>query len=183
MDKKHGNSKNRTFINSLDISTFNHVVVLSYSDKLSHEDADSSSLLTLVHLRDIVDKENLHVNIASEILGVHNKELLDERVNDDFVASEELVSKYLVQLAQSDKIEPILKTLLTASGHEFHMRPTGDYCETNTNLPFSDIVASGIQRNELVVGYRKDGICKLNPDKSRIISFTDSDSIIVLSEQ
>jgi hypothetical protein len=114
---------------------------------------------------------------------VHNKELLEKRDNDDFIASEELVSKYLVQLAESDKIEPILESLLTASGHEFHMRPAGNYCDTNTNLPFSDIVASGIQRNELVVGYRKNGVCKLNPNKSLIINFTDSDSIIVLSEQ
>ena len=179
----HGNSKSRTFIDSLNISTFNHVVVLSYSDKLSHEDADSSSLLTLVHLRDIVDKENLQVNIASEILGVHNKYLLDKRDNDDFIASEELVSKYLVQLAENVKIEPILVSLLTATGQEFHMRPTRNYCNTNTNLPFSDIVAAGIQLKELVVGYRKDGVCKLNPNKSHKISLTDSDSIIVLSEQ
>ena len=178
-------TKDRTFLDSLNISTkFDHVVVFSYSDKLSNEDADSSSLLTLVHLRDIVENETSQVNIASEILGVHNRDLLKQRNNDDFIASEELVSKYLVQLAEDEeKIEQVLTNLLTATGQEFHMRPAGNYCNTNTKVSFLDIVVAGIEFNELVVGYTKDGNCQLNPKKSTEISFKDSDSIIVLSEK
>ena len=55
--------------------SYAHVVVLSYSDELDHEEADSRTLVTLLHLRDIAERNGRSFSIVSEMLDDRNREL------------------------------------------------------------------------------------------------------------
>ena len=48
-----GDTSDRVFLEQLDLKNFNHVIVLSYLDTMTEQRADSSTLITLLHLRDM----------------------------------------------------------------------------------------------------------------------------------
>jgi len=49
----NGITTDRNLLNGLGLSNFNHIILLSFSDRLSQQTADSKTLITLLHLRDI----------------------------------------------------------------------------------------------------------------------------------
>ncbi|MBC8308926.1 MAG: hypothetical protein H8E83_00250 [Planctomycetes bacterium] len=178
-----GETTQRSFLESADLETFDHIVVLGYSDSLGVNDADGESLLTLIQLRDLIQSKDLDVNIACELLNTHNRELVATEQNEDYVASEDLVAKNLVQIAENEHVEKVFKTLLTADDSEFHMRSICNYLEPNNATEYAQVVANGLPLNEMVIGYRKDGVCVLNPCKSDKVALNENDSIIVLAEE
>jgi hypothetical protein len=177
-----GDTTNREFLNSVDLKIYDHIVLLGYTDELDVDEADGESLLTLIQLRDLIQSEGLEVNIACELLNSHNRELVATESNEDYVASEALVAKNLVQIAENDKIERVFKVLLTADDSEFHMRSVRQYkCQAKV-VKYVDLVIKGLGFGEIVIGYRKDGKCILNPRKDIELSLSENDSIIVLAE-
>jgi voltage-gated potassium channel Kch len=53
---------------------------------------DARSLVTLLHLRDIADKQDCDLSIVSEMLDVRNRELAEVSRADDFIVSDKLIS-------------------------------------------------------------------------------------------
>ncbi len=51
-----GDTTDRTLLDTLDVPSYDHVIVLSYADTMEAQDADSQTLITMLHLRDIAEK-------------------------------------------------------------------------------------------------------------------------------
>lgn len=57
----------------LDIPSYDHIVVLGYSDLPPPNAADARTIITLTHLRDILHESDRTTNVISEIINAKNQ--------------------------------------------------------------------------------------------------------------
>lgn len=182
----------RTVIDGLSVPTaYDHVIVLSYSELCEPQDADGRTLVTLLHLRDIADRQGHTFSIVSEMLDVRNRDLAEITRADDFIVSDRLVGLMLSQVAEQRDLGAVFAELFDPEGSEIYIKPASSYVLTDRPVNFFTILESARRRRELAIGYRvaseansaahRYGI-RLNPTKSAEIRFSPRDSIIVLAE-
>jgi voltage-gated potassium channel Kch len=180
----------RSVLDALDLKSYDHVIVLSYSDILDTQAADARTLVTLLHLRDIADRIGHSFSIVSEMLDIRNRDLARVTRVDDFIVSDRLASLMLAQVAQNPHLTEIFGELFDPTGSEIQMRPARDYVRLDVPLTFYTLTAAARWHGEVALGYwvraeaqRDDsnhGVY-LNPPKSRQIALTEADQIIVLT--
>ena len=183
-----GKTTSRPELERLDLTLSDEIIVLSYRDSIPIQEADSMTLLTLVHIRDLCERTQKRIGIATEMLDAQNRELADPKNEDDFIASEELVSKVLVQLSENSQLAKVLDELLTSDGSELYLRPAAHYVELGAEVPFGAIVAAGLSRKELAIGilktYSTGKLTELLLALKKIDSITlgAEDSIVVVAQ-
>ncbi len=116
-------TSSKSALEALDIPSYDHVLVLGYSDHMSMQSADTRTLITLLHLRKIAESAGLHINVVSEMTDVRNRELAEVTRADDFVVSNKLVSLMLAQASENEFMAAIFDELLDVEGSEIYMRP------------------------------------------------------------
>ncbi|MER8631159.1 hypothetical protein NKH55_15470 [Mesorhizobium opportunistum] len=176
---------------SLDVPSYDHVLVLGYSETMAAQPADTRTLVTLLHLRKIADDAGLHISIVSEMIDVRNRELAAVTKADDFVVSNRLVSLMLAQASENQHLAAIFDDLLDEKGSEIYMRPVADYVAIDQPLTFWTIAESARLRGEIAIGYRRIrtgdadqralGGVIVNPLKSEALAYHPEDRIIVLA--
>ena len=188
----NGVTTDRELLLELGLNTIDHIILLSYSDRLSQQAADAKSLITLLHLRDIAsNNEDCHYSILTEMLDVKNLELAEVTKADDFIISERFISLLLSQISERKELSSVFEDIFNNEGSEIYLKPAQNYVELNQKVNFYTIVESARKRNEVAIGFRigKDsqnhlanyGIV-LNPHKLEMKSYSIDDKIIVLSE-
>ena len=186
-------SSDRAVLRGLDIPAYDHVVVLSYSDELSAQAADTRTLVTLLHLRQIAETAGKRVSVVSEMADVRNRELAEVTRADDFVVSNKLVSLMLAQASENQYLSAIFEDLLDETGSEISMRPIEDYVTLDRPSNFATVTEAARRRGEVAFGYarargasgadpRKMAGVVVNPGKSEAIAWAVGDRVIVLSE-
>lgn len=182
------NTTRRAALGRLDLSDVDKVVLLAYRDTLDPQSADSRTLLTLIHLRELISETGRSIGIATELLDARNRALASRGREDDFVASEELVSNVMVQLSENERLAPVLEELLTAEGSELHLRPASHYVLPDTPTPFGGIVQEGLRRGECVIGVLDRDPSKPLPDlrmaidKREDVTLGVEDAVVVVAE-
>ncbi|NHA00195.1 hypothetical protein G5V59_08825 [Nocardioides sp. W3-2-3] len=73
------------------------VLVLCYSDHLDAEAADATTLITLLHVRDILARSDSSTPVVSEMIDDRNRALAQVADIDDVVVSGEIVSLIVAQ--------------------------------------------------------------------------------------
>ena len=187
-----GNTTDRKLLSSLCLFNINHIILLSFSDRLSQQAADAKTLITLLHLRDIASKDDgCHFSILTEMLDVRNLELAEVTKADDFIVSDRLISLLLSQISERKALGGVFDDIFNTEGSEIYLKSAHNYVELNKEVNFYTIVESARRRNEVAIGYRigKDSInhksnygIVLNPHKLEMKSFSIDDEIIVLSK-
>src|SRR5215217_6992511 len=186
-----GNTTDRRTLDGLEVPSYDHVIVLSYSDELGHEEADSRTLVTLLHLREIADQSGQPFSIVSEMLDDRNRELAEITRADDFIVSDRLVSLVMSQISENKELSALFEKLFDPEGSELYLKPAGEYVEPATPLSFYTVVEAARRRGEVAVGFRVKAEAgdphraygvHLNPEKSRRVSFSEDDRVILLSE-
>ncbi len=188
----NGNTTDRNLLNDLDLSNFNHIILLSFSDKLSQQTADSKTLITLLHLRDIASNvDGCQYSILTEMLDIRNLELAEVTKADDFIVSDRFISLLISQISERKALGGVFRDIFNSEGSEIYLKPAQNYIDLNKDVNFFTIVESARKRNEVAIGFRigKDatnhkanyGIV-LNPHKLKMKSYSEDDEIIVLSE-
>lgn len=186
-------SGDRATLDALRIPSYDHVMVLGYSDHLPAQSADTRTLVTLLHLRKIAEAAGQHVSVVSEMADVRNRELAEVTRADDFVVSNKLVSLMLAQASENEFLSAIFDDLLDEEGSEIYMRPAEDYVAVGTPVSFYTVTEAARQRGEAAIGYcrrkgadpsdpRKMGGVVVNPSKSAKLTYEPGDRIIVLAE-
>ncbi|MDB5100725.1 MAG: potassium transporter TrkA, partial [Cyanobacteria bacterium RYN_339] len=74
-------------LTSLEPASYDNIIVLSYSDDLPFQEADARTLITLLHLRSLVEAAGKDVPIVSEMLDLRNRDLAHVTRVDDFIVS------------------------------------------------------------------------------------------------
>jgi voltage-gated potassium channel Kch len=183
----HVDTTSRTALEALDIAGYDHVLVLGYSDLLAPQPTDTSTLVTLLHLRKIADAAGVHINVVSEMVDVRNRELAEVTRADDFVVSNKLVSLMLAQASENDMLGAIFDDLLDEQGSEIYMRPAEFYVALGTPVNFYTVAEAARQRGEVAIGYhcprpgaKANGIV-VNPGKAATVTYQAGDRLVVLA--
>ena len=191
VDARSIDTSSRSALEALDIQSYDHVLVLGYSDDMSMQSADTRTLITLLHLRKIAERAGLHINVVSEMTDVRNRELAEVTRADDFVVSNKLVSLMLAQASENAYMAAIFGELLDEAGSEIYMRPISDYVTIDKPVNFYTVTLSALRRGEVAIGYRKQndadpdprrlGGVVVNPPKALMMRFNPDDMVIVLA--
>lgn len=186
-----GNISDRTLLDSLKLEKFNHIILLCYSDIMPEQEADSKSLITLLHLRNIEEKTGHDFTIVSEMMDIRNKELAEVTEADDFIISNKLISLMLSQLSENKDLKAVFDDLFDADGSEIYVKPATDYVNAGTPVNFYTLCESAARKGEIAIGYRINEFShnvdkaygvSVNPKKSDMVTFTDKDKLIVIAE-
>ena len=181
----------RPVLDGLPWPTIKHVIILAYSADLTVEQADARTLVSLLHLRDIMKRGGYAFSIVSEMLDAGKLSLVKATDADDFVVSDRLVSLMLAQISENKALSPVFADLFDPEGSEIYLKRAGDYVALGEPVNFYTVVAAARQRGEVAIGYRLcaySGDVKrtygvtVNPDKSVQVTFASEDKIIVLAE-
>jgi K+/H+ antiporter YhaU regulatory subunit KhtT len=186
-----GDTTNRRLLDNLDLHTFDHLILLGYSDTLDAQQADAHTLVTLLHLRDISEKSGNKFSIVSEMQDMRNRELAEIARADDFIVSDKLISLNLSQISENKELALVFQDLFNSEGSEIYLKPAGNYVELGRPINFYTVVEACRRVGATALGYRvkseadlaENGYgVHLNPDKSLMVSFAAGDRIIMLSE-
>jgi hypothetical protein len=188
---RRGDTTDRRLLDGLPLAEYDHVVVLASRDGLDRQRADARTLVTLLHLRDIADRKRCRFSIVSEILDVRNRNLAAVTRADDFVVSDQLASLMLSQVAEHKHLNAVFADIYDPEGSEIYLKPAGEYVRLGEPLNFYTVVESAARRGHVALGYRLAlqassasaayGVV-VNPEKSRLLTFSSEDRIIVLAE-
>jgi ion channel POLLUX/CASTOR len=186
-----GDITDRRTLDRLEISSYDHVIVLGHPDEPDPNAADSKTLVTLLHLREIANSSGHRFSIVSEMLDVRNRELAEVTGADDFIVSDHLASLMMCQVSENKELSTVFEELISPVGSELYLKPVAEYVEPGVPLNFYTVLEAARRRGEVAVGYRLDaesgdpaasyGV-HLNPEKSRRVAFTELDNLIVLAE-
>ncbi len=187
---QEGETNDRDLLNTLGVQDYDHVIVLAYST-VPPQEADAKTLVTLLHLRDMAEKDETPFSIVSEMLDLRNRELAEATKVDDFIVSEHLVSLMMSQLSENAELFDVLNDIFDPEGAEVYLKPVGDYVSTGEPINFYAVVEAARRRGETAIGYRitsqandsgKSYGVRTNPRKSAPVTFAPEDRVIVLSE-
>jgi voltage-gated potassium channel Kch len=179
----------RGSLETLAIGEFDRVIVLA-DDSVEPEKADSQTLVTLLHLRDMEFRRNERYSIVSEMNDERNQRLAQVTKADDFVVGSKLISLLLTQLSENRHLSAVFKQLFEAEGSEIYLRPVEEYVALGQAIDFATLIEAARIRGETAIGYRlaehaqeapSYGV-RLNPPKTERITMTRGDRIIVLAE-
>ena len=185
-----GDTTDRALLNELNVAEFDHVIVLA-SAALEPQEADARTLISLLHLRDISEKDATPFSIVSEMLDLRNRELAEVARVDDFIVSDHLISLMLSQLSENGNLFDVFADLFDPEGSEIYLKHVVDYVALGQPVNFYTVTEAARRRGEVAIGYRvasqahdplKSYGVYTNPKKSQEIVFAGEDKIIVLAE-
>ena len=185
-----GEPSDRLLLEKVNVTEFDHVIVLA-SSMLEPQEADARTLVTLLHLRDMAQRDETPFSIVSEMLDLRNRELAEVAGVDDFIVSEHLVSLMMAQLSEDADLFAVFTDVFDPEGSEIYLKPVTDYVESGRPVNFYTVLEAACRRNQTAIGYRLISQAKdvqmsygvhTNPKKSEPITFSPDDKIIVLAE-
>ncbi|CAN7562365.1 CASTOR/POLLUX-related putative ion channel [Rhizobium sp. LjRoot254] len=186
LDIREGDSSSRAELREIDPISYDHVLVLGYNEDLDPQPADTRTLVTLLHLRQIAESAGKHSSVVSEMIDIRNRELAEVSKADDFVVSNKLVSLMLAQAAENEYITRIFGCLLDEDGSELYLKPATDYVEAGVEVDFYTVTIAAMLQGQTAIGYRRRNgagtwSVRINPSKSAKITFAEGEQVVVLS--
>jgi len=187
---EEGETTDRDLLNRLGVQDYDHVIVLAYST-VEPQEADAKTLVTLLHLRDMAQKDETPFSIVSEMLDLRNRELAEATQVDDFIVSEHLISLMMAQLSENAQLFDVFTDIFDPEGAEIYLKPVSDYVTPGTPVSFYTVVEAARRRGETTLGYRitseasnagKAYGVHTNPKKSGSVTFAPEDKVIVIAE-
>ncbi|HUQ32956.1 MAG TPA: hypothetical protein VM095_12625, partial [Pyrinomonadaceae bacterium] len=186
-----GDTTDRRLLDSLDLTSFQHIIILCYAEQLDAQAADAKTMITLLHLRDIEQKKGEAYSVVSEMMDVGNRALAAVAKADDFIVSDELTGLLLTQVSENAELLEVFQDLFDAEGSEIYLKPAGNYVSQEREVNFYTVTEAARRRDEVAIGYRLQRYAgdsarahgvRVNPPKSEMIRFEPEDKIIVLAE-
>ncbi|MEA2170985.1 MAG: hypothetical protein QOF76_4285 [Solirubrobacteraceae bacterium] len=181
----------RAALEALEVSTFSNVIVMAYAEDLDAQRADARTLVTLLHLRDIAERDGVRVPIVSEMLDDRNRQLAQVTKVDDVIVSDQVISLLVSQISENPHLAAVFSELFDAEGSEVYLRDAEAYAEPGAEVNFASLVVAASRRGETAIGYRVGAHSEsaahnfgvtVNPVKSRTWTVSAGDRVIVLAE-
>ncbi|WP_433243666.1 CASTOR/POLLUX-related putative ion channel [Streptosporangium sp. CA-135522] len=171
----------RDVLESLGLGSYDHVLILA-DDRVDAHVADSRTLLTLLHVRDMSQGNGWQHSLVTEIVDDRDRRLVEVTEVDDFIVSSKITSLLMIQIAENPHRYDLFADLFDAGGQEIYIKPAEDYVRLSTPVNHATVVAAARAYEEVAIGYRSGGSgIVLNPPKSRELTFQPGDMVIVLA--
>ncbi|MEQ4521366.1 CASTOR/POLLUX-related putative ion channel [Nocardioides kribbensis] len=172
------------------VEGLDQVLVLCYSDHLDAQAADARTLVTLLHVRDILSRREHQTAVVSEMMDDRNRLLAQVADIDDVVVSGEIVSLIVTQLSEDGRLEDVFAELLGSEGSEVYLRPAHWYVAPGAPVAWASVVAGASRRGETALGWTSTALAvrgedfgvRLNPAKSDLLTVLPGDRVVVLAE-
>ncbi|THV24304.1 CASTOR/POLLUX-related putative ion channel [Glycomyces paridis] len=186
---KEDDTTDRRLLESLNPGAYHHIIALC-SDDVDPQLADSRTLVTLLHLRDMAQRTSTRFKVVSEMADDRNRTLAQVTQADDFIVSDKLISLLLTQTAENPHLSQVFASLFSAEGSEIYLKPADHYVRPGTPVNFYTVAESARRRGETAIGWRQVAQAQrapsygvhLNPDKLEQFMVQPDDKIIVLAE-
>jgi len=191
LDFQFNDTANRKVIEKLNITSFDSVQILCYKEEMDIQDADAATLITLLHIRKILDDESKDIKVVSQMLDAKNRALASITKADDFIVSDKLISLLMSQVSENKFLMKVFESLFEAEGSEIYLKPVTEYVSHGESVDFYTIIESARRKGHTAFGYRLEHLAEdstaafgiqVNPNKSAKIQFNSNDKIIVLAE-
>ena len=192
-------SIDRDSLEKIDYRKYDFVVVQSSYDveeEFSEDFVDDKSIMIILNLRDIKNKDNHSFKIVSELFDSNNHDLIQNSQIDDFILSEKFISSTIAQVSENKNLSKVLEKFLDER-FEIYLRAITEYVNISDELDFFDISYAAQSKNEIAIGYKLNRFINdpttlfngkehnfgivINPIKNKPIAFTEKDQIIVLA--
>jgi ion channel POLLUX/CASTOR len=189
---EQGNPIDRPSLEKLVDSGYSLIIILSPTDASDVQIADATTMISLIHLRDIARKTGRKLSIVSEIMDVRNRELVQVTSAEEVIISDQLIALALAQMAENKDVAPVFVELLTGTHVEISIKPIRDYIRIENPVNFYTIIAAAQRKGETAIGYRllseadqgeKLFGMHINPDKSAPIPLSDQDQVVVITSR
>jgi voltage-gated potassium channel Kch len=186
---KENDSSDRNVLEAIGVGTFDHIIVLC-GDDVDSQLADSRTLVTLLHLRDMEERAGGRLAIVSEMADDRNRALAEVTQADDFIVSEKLISLMMTQISENPHLSNTFAQLFDADGSEIYLKPAERYVRLGQTINFQTVVEAARLRGESAIGYRvaaqshrapSYGIV-LNPNKPMPVTLHRGDRVVTLAE-
>lgn len=186
-----GDPTKRSVLDAQNVGSFDHIILLADTSSYDDQRADSRTLVSLLHLRDLAERNDLNLNIVSEMLDDGNRELAEVAQADDLIVSDKLVALMLSQISENRGLADVFGILFESEGSEVYLRPAEHYVSPGASVNFYSVLEAARRRGETAIGYRVAAHAhnsaeaygvRVNPEKGDRITFAKGDRIIVLAE-
>ncbi len=170
---------------------YDHVLILCYRQGLPQAEADARALLTLLQVRQALERAGRPVNVVTEVLDERAVDLAPKGAADEFIVSERLTSLAMAQLSENAELEGVFDDLFDAEGCELYCKPVERYATPGQAVTFAQLVEAARRRGETAVGYRDSSAADdmasafgvmINPTKSIAITPRAGDLVVVICE-
>ena len=170
---------------------YNEVIVLGYRNAISESEADAQTMLTMLQMNQLFMADGNGVEptrLVAEILDSRKTELARVAAVDDLVVSDSLAALLIAQISENPALAPVFTDLFDAQGATLNVRNIAEYAELGKSVSFGELVATGRNYGESVIGYRAansnsaDGSTGviLNPAKTSEFVPAAGDSLVVI---
>jgi voltage-gated potassium channel Kch len=176
-----GATTDRSVLDTYVTADLDQVMVLCYSEHLAQQAADAKTLVTLLHVRDILGRLDVTTPVVSEMLDDRNRVLAEVAHVDDVVVSGEIISLLVTQLSEDQRLEAVFEQLLGDEGAEVYLRPADLYVRPG-QVSWATVVAGATRRGETAIGFKTGQQVTVNPDKSTILDIGAGDRVVVLAD-
>jgi len=182
----------RDALESAGLESADHVIVMCEDSSFDPETADSRTLVTLIHVRDISRRRKCSFSLTSQILDIRNRSLAEAAEADDFIVSDRILSLIAAQLSENPSLAPVLEDIFDPEGSEIYIKSATDYVRLGVPVDFFTVTEACARRGQCAIGYRVASKARdaregygvvVNPRKSDRIVFEEGDGIIVLSAE
>jgi ion channel POLLUX/CASTOR len=186
----NGDPTQRKVLDSLNVPSFDHIIVLADRD-LTAEESDALTLITLLQLRAISRELGKSFNIVSEMLDDKNRQLAESTEADDFIVSDQIIGLMMSQISENRNLAAVFADLFSSEGSEISLHPAQWYVKLGETVDMHVLVEAAAKRGETALGYRKASLessqqngfgVALNPEKIRRFQLVEGDKVIVLAE-
>jgi hypothetical protein len=165
-------------------SEITSIVLLGNRRGISIQEADARTLLNLMVLRRELDsKVDVAPRIIAELLDADNVELARMSGADDFLVSDAISSRFLVQLAEQPERRDILLSLYAADGPSIHLVEAKEL-GLNGQMKWEEIISATYVAGLLAIGWRRAGVSggelTLNPHNSESLHLESDDHLVVI---
>ncbi|MBP5224705.1 MAG: hypothetical protein J6Z38_03900, partial [Lachnospiraceae bacterium] len=158
-----------------------HLIILSDRRK-KPEEADTETMVRIMRLRSIQQKQHLRFTITAEMRCENNRKLIAEDRTEDFIVASDLSSMLLAQVTEDTKRLSLFNDLLDEHGSEVYLLPASEF-----ELLGETLTARELRKRVYAYGYILIGIrtaqnaFKVLDDNAKLV-FGTEDKLILIGE-
>lgn len=166
-----------------------HILVLCEHDERIPSEADALVLMSVLKLDHLMSKSERRPNIIAELRDPRDSALAAIARADDLVVSDHLACLIMAQLAESPHLAEVFDAMFSNEGPLIEVISASSLGDLTQMATHNDLVRAGLERNQLVLGYRKNGsvspssALQMVPRKSQSIQADESDQVVVMHIQ
>lgn len=167
-------------LDEVDVASFDDVLILGTDRLSSPEDSDARTLLVQHLAREAVTAAGSKTRILVELHDPGNAALFDDD-DTEVLASGEVVSHLLAQMALRLELGLVVDRLFGPGGQEIAFVPAADYGLTDgETVDFDRLIVLAAARGEIALGARIVSGVVLNPPRDRSYRLGVDDAVVVM---